>query len=296
MGRALGRPGTCPGARLPGHSCSRTTELGNRSAVAAVYQRCREALFNDLGVGPSAATRRLYERLRQDEPEPTAEGGESPTAAAVQDDAPATGEPPYQGLHYFDEGDAERFFGRERVTARLLGRLRTESFLGVIGASGSGKSSIVRAGLVPALRRARGGADAKGRSATGLAVLTPTAHPLEALATSLLASNVGGVGAQRVALLDELSRDPHGLRRFLGHREQPAKNVLLVVDQFEEVFTLCNDSFEREAFVENLLGASDGPDGPGSVVIALRADSMRTAPSTHACARRLLNTRSTSVQ
>jgi hypothetical protein len=76
--------------------------------MAAVYQRCREALFNELGVEPSIQTRRLYERLRQDD-------GEDPVVLplAVYLDAPAAGEPPFQGLRFFDEGDADRFFGRE---------------------------------------------------------------------------------------------------------------------------------------------------------------------------------------
>jgi len=238
-------------------------ELGNRARVAQVYQRCREALFNDLGVEPSATTRRLYERLRQDESEPTTAPGAPDVAVRAEDEPPVPGEPPFLGLHYFDEADADRFFGRERLTARLLGRLRTEPFLAVIGASGSGKSSVVRAGLVPALRHARREAQVH--------VLTPTAHPLEALAATLLPGGPRG-GAERVALLDELSRDPHGLRRFLGQRGRPVERVLLVVDQFEEVFTLSDDAFEREAFVDNLLAATAAPETPLCVVMALRAD------------------------
>src|SRR5262249_39568772 len=103
-------------------------ELGDRSAVAAVYQRCREALFNDLGVEPSIQTRRLFARLRQDDGElvllwlPIAES-----------QAPARGDPPFQGLQYFDEADADRFFGRERLTERLVSRQHNEPFLAVTG-------------------------------------------------------------------------------------------------------------------------------------------------------------------
>ena len=68
-------------------------------------------------------------------------------------EAPAPGESPYKGLQYFDVADAALFFGREALTARLVGRLRQASFLAVVGASGSGKSSLVRAGLLPALQR-----------------------------------------------------------------------------------------------------------------------------------------------
>src|SRR5215204_3527890 len=64
---------------------------------------------------------------------------------------PEPGEPPFQGLQYFDEKDADRFFGREALIAKIVGRLTTLRFLAVIGASGSGKSSVVRAGVIPAL-------------------------------------------------------------------------------------------------------------------------------------------------
>ena len=66
---------------------------------------------------------------------------------------PEPGEPPFQGLQYFDEKDADRFFGRETLVAKIVERLAGTRFLTVIGASGSGKSSMVRAGVIPALRR-----------------------------------------------------------------------------------------------------------------------------------------------
>ncbi|MBV9323766.1 MAG: hypothetical protein JO352_08280, partial [Chloroflexi bacterium] len=220
-------------------------ELGDRARMAAVYQRCREALFNDLGVEPSVQTRQLYERLRQDD----VQIGPPPRAITI-DDAPAPGVPPFQGLHYFDEADADRFFGRERLSQQLLSRIRQEHFLAVIGASGSGKSSVVRAGLVPALRRA-----------SRVCVLTPTARPLQALAVA--------VERPPSLALRELTRDAHGLKRLL--RASGAADVVLVVDQFEELFTLCDEPFEREALVDNLLGATE--DGSNvRVVIALRAD------------------------
>ncbi len=104
-------------------------------------------------------------------------------AAVRREDAPAAGLPPYKGLHYFDEGDAELFFGREALTARLITSLtnRTDTaqrFLAVVGASGSGKSSVVRAGLIPTLRWQ------PPSSGWPLFVMTPTAHPLESLAAA----------------------------------------------------------------------------------------------------------------
>src|SRR5215204_3415903 len=108
----------------------------------------------------------------------------------LEDQPPEPGESPFQGLQYFDEKDADRFFGRETLTARIVGRLAKNSFLTVIGASGSGKSSVVRAGVIPALRRGERLADGSlpptdsGR--WDIRILTPGAHPLEALAASLM--------------------------------------------------------------------------------------------------------------
>jgi WD40 repeat protein/DNA-binding SARP family transcriptional activator len=241
--------------------------LGDRPRVAEAYRRCREALFNELAVEPSAQTRRLYERLSRGEPPPPAPGASAPPPERTDDEAPAPGQPPFQGLRYFDEGDADRFFGRERLTAALVGRLRAEPFLAVIGASGSGKSSVVRAGLVPALSGAA--APAGDGSSPDVHLFTPTGHPLDALAAALHGGRAPA--AVVAALLDELGRDPDGLRRHLGWRLQRGRRALLVVDQLEELFTLCHDAFEREAFVENLLAAADA-DGPARVVVALRAD------------------------
>jgi WD40 repeat protein/DNA-binding SARP family transcriptional activator len=251
-------------------------ELGDRPRVAQVFRRCREALFNELGVAPSLPTRRLYERLCRDGDEGEPAAAQS-LAAAVLDETPAPGVPPYQGLLHFDEQDSDRFFGRERLTTLLVERLRTEPFVAVIGASGSGKSSLVRAGLVPALKRmglSTGGPwdTADGRfgnvGQATVCILTPTAHPLEALANSLRSSAVREHPADGRMLLEDLGRDPRGLRRVIERQKQV---VVLVVDQFEELYTLCRDSFEREAFTENLLTAVE-MEGLAHVVIALRAD------------------------
>jgi WD40 repeat protein len=236
-------------------------ELGNRSRVAAVFQRCREVLFNELGVEPSAATLRLYDRLRRDGCPDSAHVAASMAAPVVEQEAPAPGDSPFQGLRYFDEADAHRFFGRERLTATLASRVGVEPFVAVIGASGSGKSSLVRAGLVPALR---------GRASWNIRVFTPTSHPLEALAGNLI-SGASGHAEERTHLASELGRDPYGLRRFLEQRLRSATRTVLVVDQFEELFTICQDGFEREAFAENLVVAADS-GGSARIVITLRAD------------------------
>lgn len=179
---------------------------------------------------------------------------------------PAPGEPPFKGLEFFDEADAELFFGREPIVSKLVGDLRENRFLAVVvGASGSGKSSVVRAGLIPALRRGEplldGTLPPDDSRNWQVYVMTPTAHPLEALAM-LLTRDAESVTAT-ATLMDDLARDPRSLALYLGRKtltlRQTApfrpQHFVLVVDQFEELFTLCHSDFEREAFLDNLMDA-----------------------------------------
>ncbi|HSB02249.1 MAG TPA: hypothetical protein VLE49_16485 [Anaerolineales bacterium] len=190
---------------------------------------------------------------------------------------PEPGEPPFQGLQYFDEKDADRFFGREGLTAKIVGRLATTRFLTIIGASGSGKSSLVRAGVLPALRRGERLADGSlpptDSGQWDIRILTPSAHPLDALAASLVrdSDSVNAI----TTLRSDLSGDPRALsliaRRTLAQNDK--KHLLLVIDQFEEVFTQCRQEEERRAFIENLLHAVDPADPqPVTVLLTLRAD------------------------
>jgi WD40 repeat protein len=192
-------------------------------------------------------------------------------AAVRREDAPATGIPPYKGLHYFEENDAELFFGREGLTDLLVERLteRVESdqrILTIVGASGSGKSSLVRAGIIPALRWQQ------SSSGWPVYVTTPTAHPLEALAASLNRETRQGFPVRK--LTNELSNSPESLQLALKRISEAAwvEHVLLVVDQFEELFTLCRSESEQSAFVNNLLKAAFQPGGPAVIVVVLRAD------------------------
>jgi WD40 repeat protein/class 3 adenylate cyclase len=187
---------------------------------------------------------------------------------------PTPGEPPFKGLQYFDEKDSELFFGRELLTAKLVSRLRDTQFLSVIiGASGSGKSSLVRAGLIPALKVGRtlfnGTRPPEGSNDWQIHIITPTEHPLEALATEL---TQGSESLTATATLhDDLARDPRSLSLFVS-RQNRQQHMLLIVDQFEELFTLCRDEFEREAFIDNLLTAIFPLGRQLTLVITLRAD------------------------
>lgn len=192
-----------------------------------------------------------------------------------QQEAPADGAPPYQGLNYFGFADAHLFFGRERLTAELAAYLRTHRFLAVVGASGSGKSSLVRAGVIPALHYGQPLADGtlppRGSQHWPIHIMQPKAHPLRELAATLLPDQESDLAQLR--LMDELAQDARvlGLRASRLLSGGPAARLLLVVDQFEELFTLCKDPSERKAFVDNLLTAAVD-DGVSTVVITLRAD------------------------
>lgn len=192
-------------------------------------------------------------------------------AAVRREDAPALGLPPYKGLHFFDEADAGLFFGREALTERLVARFMEQiaadtRCLSIVGASGSGKSSVVRAGLIPALRWRQ------PSSGWPIFVITPTAHPLETLAPALGGELQLPLAARR--LVDDLLQRPERLNLALQEAAATAGagHALLVVDQFEELFTLCRSEVERQAFVDSLTTAVTAPDATAAAVIVLRAD------------------------
>ncbi len=260
---------------------------GQRGAALAQFETCRKALQDELGVEPGAETIQLYEAIREGRFESLDEGPLSPDLIP-----PAPGAPPYKGLQYFDEGDAALFFGRELLTAELVSQIRDMlflrgegdalrgcCFLAVVGASGSGKSSVVRAGLVPALKSDQPLVDGKrpppGSSHWLTRIITPTQHPLEALAISLTRDTESVTAA--ATLVDDMQREPRSLHFYVQRLLNPSSSsndqgegfLLLVVDQFEELFTLCRSEPERIAFLDNLLTAAQGP---ALVIIVLRAD------------------------
>jgi WD40 repeat protein/class 3 adenylate cyclase len=175
------------------------------------------------------------------------------------DEAPSPGVSPYKGLLRFDEADADRFFGREEIIGQVVAELAEWSFLAVVGASGSGKSSLVRAGVIPALKAA----------STRVIVITPTAAPFGALASALTRGSRTSGAAQRLS--DQLRAEPEALGQRLRGRSRTSR-VVLVVDQFEELFTLTRDVDERAAFIEMLMDRRAADTGSAAVLVTLRAD------------------------
>ncbi|MFC8567018.1 WD40 repeat domain-containing protein [Streptomyces sp. NPDC057245] len=167
---------------------------------------------------------------------------EASAEAAALATAGQEGRPPYRGLTRYEPDDAALFFGRDALVDRLAGLTRAHRFTAVFGPSGSGKSSLLRAGLIPRLRTPQTGPDAPAAPAA-VRVLTPGATPLRTHA-------------------DRLDPVPDA---------QPGADTWLIVDQFEELYTLCTDPAERDAFVDRLLTAAR-PGGALRVVVAVRAD------------------------
>lgn len=148
---------------------------------------------------------------------------------------------PYRGLARFETGDSALFFGREQLTADLVDLLGRRRFAAVFGPSGSGKSSLLRAGLIPVLRRAQ----EPGPRPAAIRILTPGEHPARSHAALLTPaiSREGDAGA----------------------------DTFVIVDQFEEIFTLCHDAAERARFIDLLLTARQ-PESRLRVLLAVRGD------------------------
>ncbi|MFE0059503.1 hypothetical protein, partial [Streptomyces sp. NPDC059003] len=228
------------------------------------------------GLYDLAQWQRLWERAVSD---PAGEGA----AAAVEDEGRAPGDTPaaplvcpYRGLASYRQQDAQWFFGRERSTEALVGQLRAAEKTGglvmLVGASGAGKSSLLNAGLVPTLRSgALGEGDGEGGP---VLQLVPGGDPLAELTERIpeLARPVAeGPGAPGFA---DAVRE--SVTAWARREASAAARPVVIVDQFEEAFTLCSDEAERRAFVQLLHAAcspaDSGDPAPALVVLGIRAD------------------------
>ena len=199
--------------------------------------------------------------------------------------ATTIGPNPYKGLQAFDENDRTSFFGRSTeikiLQEKIYSLYRQESnyrLLPVHGPSGSGKSSLVRAGLIPELREN----SLPESEELQLKVLKPGTDPLQSLAKVLAFTVAGGDSSVRKTreLAEELlqpnkSGDYDGLQRIASHLPRiDFCPLIIVVDQFEETFSLCNDAELRNAFIANLLYAAKDLTKHVSVILTMRSDFM----------------------
>ncbi|MGB3205072.1 MAG: pentapeptide repeat-containing protein [Crinalium sp.] len=206
-----------------------------------------------------------------------------PKARETDKDSVEIGQNPYQGLKAFREMDGDRFFGRDTQIKKLWERFQqlhgdrtTIRVLPIYGPSGSGKSSLARAGLIPAL----GKQPLPGKDQGRVVVITPGNDPLEALATVLAriaTKDLTPVAKTREFKNELLERNTQqefdGLRRIANVFPNITDSPLIVlVDQFEELYTLCDDEQVRSAFVENLLCAASDSSQRVSVIITMRSD------------------------
>lgn len=177
---------------------------------------------------------------------------------------------PYRGLFAFREQDAALFFGRDPVIRQCVEALNRQPLLALIGSSGSGKSSLLYAGVIPHLRQQRQwqivdfrpGADPFYALATGLApLLEPEQAPVDQLRTTL-------------TLADQLKTDQMELVQVLKviAAKHPDRQHLLLIDQFEELYTLCHVEWERRRFLEHLVQMIDHPQQAWRLTLAIRAD------------------------
>ena len=182
---------------------------------------------------------------------------------------------PYRGLSFFDVDHAPHFFGREALTEWLIEEIKPVSsnrFLAIVGASGSGKSSLARAGLLYALKNG----DIPESNNWPQVILFPGENPLENLAYELANK---GILENNLNAIEDFIKNAASNERYLHMAtklyvtKNPEQNqIVILVDQFEEVFTSCKDEEERISFINNLVYASTISKGYVVLILTMRSD------------------------
>ncbi len=263
LNRQIANPGTAYRVipvLLPG------AERGARSQLPAFLTRNTWVEFPSLD--DERALDRLIAGIRGDPPGPfRRRQGEARRSSSASDDTQC----PYQGLRYFDVEDADRFFGREALTDWLVHELtKGPPLVGIIGPSGSGKSSLARAGVLAWMKA--------GQSDAGetwpQVVIRPGRDPLQSLAEGLSLGTESYDPSTVIEWARLLRAETSGLHliapKILG--ENPGGKIVLLVDQFEELFTHDVERAERDAFIDNLLYSVTAARSRFKVLLTLRAD------------------------
>lgn len=237
-----------------------------RQAALRQYELLTDALRSELGVAPSTESTQLCDQIQK---------GESIVAHHRM--ARKIGKCPYRGLFAFQEVDAPFYFGRSSFVDALEEAIKAQKLVvAIVGSSGSGKSSALYAGLFPRLRK-QGGYQ--------FVYFRPGYQPFYALADALIPILQPGLKitsylAETMNLADRLVKGEASLQKIFKQYSEKASNpqqLLLVIDQFEELYTLCPDVDQQKAFVDELLACVDNETASVVILIALRADFMGQA-------------------
>jgi serine/threonine protein kinase/DNA-binding SARP family transcriptional activator/WD40 repeat protein len=172
---------------------------------------------------------------------------------------------PYKGLRPFDIADSLDFFGRDDLIRQMLDTVSGSRFAAAVGPSGAGKSSLVSAGVLPALRRG----DLPGAERWFMTTMVPGSNPFEELEAALLRVAVD----PPASLAEQLDSGPDGIRRAIGRTVEADSHLVIVIDQFEELYTQCHSDV-ADRFIEGVSTAVSEPVGSRSphVIVTLRAD------------------------
>lgn len=231
---------------------------GRQADALRAFEAYRHTIAEELGLEPSPELCRIEEQVLLHDARLV--------PSALREVATNNTANPFKGLQPFSEADATVFFGRDRIVSDIVRRLADDANLvTLVGASGSGKSSVLRAGLIPALRKG----SVQGSERWLVAQMTPGSRPFVELEAALLKATIDPPDSLR-----ELLDDPESGMLSACLRLLPGKSdhLFVLIDQFEELFTLVASDELRNRFIRNLEVVLDDPHRRIVVALALRAD------------------------